>query len=99
MMTLDDLMADLTPEEVIQVNEKVAEMRLDFQLYILREALAKTQKQHAQAMGIAQPSVAAIEARGDDPKIATFKRYVEALGDQLTIDVNMPGGEHVDFTL
>lgn len=60
MRTLDDLMADLTPEELTQVNNKVAEMRLDSQLYKLREALAKTQKQQAKAMGIAQPSVAAI---------------------------------------
>jgi len=63
MKTLDDLMADLTPEELTQVNDKVAEMRLDSQLYKLREALAKTQKQQAEAMGIAQPSVAAIEGR------------------------------------
>jgi hypothetical protein len=70
MKTLDDLMADLTPDELTQVHEKVAAMRLDSQLYKLREALSKTQK-----------------------------RYVEALGGQLTIGVNMPGGEHVDFTL
>lgn len=99
MITLDDFMADLTPEEVAHVNEKVAEMRLDSTLYKLREALAKTQKQQAEAMGITQPSVAAIEARGEDLKIATLKRYVEALGGQLTIGVNMPGGEHLDFTL
>ncbi|MDI9769494.1 XRE family transcriptional regulator [Pantoea dispersa] len=99
MKTLDDLMADLTPDELTQIHEKVAAMRLDSQLYKLREALSKTQKQQAEAMGIAQPSVAAIEGRGDDLKIATLKRYVEALGGQLTIGVNMPGGEHVDFTL
>lgn len=61
MKTLDDLMADLTPEELVQVNAKVAAMRLDSQLYKLREALDKTQKQQAEAMGIAQPSVAAID--------------------------------------
>ncbi|MEB5974932.1 helix-turn-helix domain-containing protein [Pantoea dispersa] len=99
MKTLDHLMADLTPDELTQVHEKVAAMRLDSQLYKLREALSKTQKQQAEAMGIAQPSVAAIEGRGEDLKIATLKRYVEALGGQLTIGVNMLGGEHVDFIL
>jgi len=99
MKTLEDLMADLTPEELVQVNDKVVAMRLDSQLYKLREALQKTQKQQAETMGISQPSVAAIEARGEDLKIATLKRYGEALGGQLTIGVNMPGGQHVDFAL
>jgi hypothetical protein len=39
MKTLEDLMADLTPEELVQVNDKVVAMRLDSQLYKLREAL------------------------------------------------------------
>lgn len=99
MKTLDDLLTELTPAEREQVNEKAAAMRLETQLYKLREALHKTQREQAEAMGISQPSVVAIEGRGEDLKIATLKRYVEALGGQLTIGVDMPGGEHVHFTL
>lgn len=57
MKTLDDLKADLTPNERAPVIKKVAEMRLDSQLYNVREALAITQKQQAEAMGIAPVSV------------------------------------------
>jgi len=99
MKTLDDLLTELTPAERELVNKKAAAMRLESQLYQLREALNKTQREQAEAMGISQPSVVAIEARGADLKIATLKRYVEALGGQLTIGVDMPGGEHVRFTL
>lgn len=99
MKTLDDLRATLTPDEQRQVSDKVAQMRLDTQLFKLREAMEKTQREQATAMGIAQPSVAAIEARGEDLKIATLKRYVEALGGELTLAVNMPGGRRIDFTL
>ncbi|WP_017345652.1 helix-turn-helix domain-containing protein [Pantoea sp. A4] len=99
MKTLDDLRATLTPDEQRQVSDKVAQMRLDTQLFKLREAMEKTQREQATAMGIAQPSVAAIESRGEDLKIATLKRYVEALGGELTLAVNMPGGRRIDFTL
>ncbi|MDO6407058.1 helix-turn-helix domain-containing protein [Pantoea phytobeneficialis] len=99
MKTLNDLKAGLSAESLARIDKKVSEMRLESQLYKLREALDRTQREQAAAMGIAQPSVVAIESRGEDLKIATLKRYVEALGGQLTIGVNMPGGEHVDFTL
>lgn len=99
MKTLDDLRTGLSAESRIRIDEKVSEMRLESQLYKLREALDRTQREQAAAMGIAQPSVVAIEGRGEDLKIATLKRYVEALGGQLTIGVNMPSGEHVNFTL
>jgi hypothetical protein len=48
-------------------------------------------------MNIAQSSVAAMESRGAELKISTLKRYVEALGGELTLGVKMPGGEHVDL--
>ncbi len=97
MKTLDEMLATLTPEEQQQVNERVTQMRLESQLYQLREQLQRTQRQQAAAMNIAQPSVAAIEARGAELKISTLKRYVEALGGELLLGVKMPDGEHVDL--
>jgi len=50
-------------------------------------------------MHIAQSSVAAMEARGAELKISTLKRYIEALGGELTLGVKMPGGQHVDLII
>ena len=50
-------------------------------------------------MGIKQPSLSAIENRGNDLKISTMKKYVEAMGDKLRIDVELPTGKHVGFTV
>lgn len=99
MKTLDQLMTKFTPEQQAEINVRAAEMRLETQLYKLRERLELTQQQQANAMNIAQSSVVAIEKRGAEVKLSTLKRYVEALGGELTVGVNMPGGEHVDFTL
>lgn len=97
MKTLNEMLATLTPEQQQQVDERVTQMRLESQLYKLREQLQRTQRQQAEAMNIAQSSVAAMELRGAELKISTLKRYVEALGGELTLRVKMPGGEHVDL--
>lgn len=99
MKTLDEMLAELTPEQQHQVDERVSQMRLEYQLYQLREQMQRTQRQQAQAMHIAQSSVAAMEARGAELKISTLKRYIEALGGELTLGVKMPGGQHVDLII
>ena len=65
----------------------------------LREALSVSQTEMARQMGIAQPSVAAIEQRGNEMKISTLKRYVEALGGTVRLDVELPDGQRFGFTL
>lgn len=97
MKTLNEMLATLTPDQQQKVDERVTQMRLESQLYKLREQLQRTQRQQAEAMNIAQSSVAAMESRGAELKISTLKRYVEALGGELTLGVKMPGGEHVDL--
>ncbi|RTY53675.1 transcriptional regulator [Pantoea sp. YU22] len=97
--TLDELMQRFSPEQQEKIEEKAAEMRLELQLSKLRERLERTQQEQARAMNIAQSSVAAIEGRGAELKLSTLKRYVEALGGELIIGVNIPGGEQVNYTL
>ncbi len=58
-----------------------------------------SQTEMARQMGIAQPSVAAIEQRGNEMKISTLKRYVEALGGTVRLDVELPDGQRFGFTL
>ncbi|MBV6621017.1 helix-turn-helix transcriptional regulator, partial [Acinetobacter baumannii] len=71
--------------------QKIAdELLLENQLYLIREELEISQKELAENLGIKQPSLSAIENRGNDLKISTMKKYVEAMGGKLRIDVELP---------
>lgn len=51
----------------------------------------------AAAMGVKQPTVAKMEQADNDPRLSTLKRYVAALGGELSIDVTLPTGKRVVF--
>jgi predicted transcriptional regulator len=70
---------------------------LEVGLQMIREELQLSQKALADAMGVRQPAIAQIEQRGNDLKIATLKRYVEAMGGKLSLDVELPTGKRVAF--
>lgn len=97
MKTLEKLLAQQTPDAQARINEKTAALLLETHLYELREALHISQTEMARQLGIAQPSVAAIEQRGNEMKISTLKRYVEALGGTLRFDVQLPDGKNFGF--
>jgi len=48
-------------------------------------------------MGVKQPTVAKIEQPDNDPRLSTLKRYVTALGGEVSIDVTLPTGKRVAF--
>lgn len=50
-------------------------------------------------MGISQPSVANLEKRDHEVKISSLKRYIEALGGKLSLDVELPDGRHIGITV
>ncbi|BEN71748.1 TPA: helix-turn-helix domain-containing protein [Serratia marcescens] len=99
MSTLKQLLASRTPESRRRIEEMAEEMLFEAHLHQLREALNISQQELAKTLGISQPSVAAIEGRGNKLKISTLKRYVEAMGGTLRLDVELPGGKHVGFTV
>jgi predicted transcriptional regulator len=49
------------------------ELLLETQLHLIREELEISQKELAETLGIKQPSLSAIENRGNDLKISTMK--------------------------
>lgn len=61
------------------------------------EKVKKTQVEMAQALGIKQPTVAGMEKPGRDIKLSTLRRYVDAIGGKLNIDVELPDGTHYMF--
>lgn len=66
---------------------------------MLREELNLSQTEMAAAMGVKQPTIAKMEQADNDPRLSTLKRYVAALGGELSIDVKLPTGKRVAFTL
>ncbi len=97
MRTLDEVIAGRSPESQARIKEMTDERVLEVGLKMIREELQLSQKALADAMGVRQPAIAQIEQRGNDLKIATLKRYVEAMGGKLSLDVELPTGKRVAF--
>ncbi len=95
--TLDQLLAAEKPEVVAEAQGKAEEMLLNIHLSELRERVQKTQGEIAQTLGIKQPTVAGMEKPGRDLKLSSLKRYVEATGGKLRLDVELPDGTHYGF--
>lgn len=97
--TLEQLIAEQTPEVVAKAQTLVQEMLLNIHLAERRERVQKTQNEMAQELGLKQPTVAVMEKQGRDIKLLTLKRYVEATGSKLRIDIELPDGSHYGFAL
>ncbi|MDU4094100.1 MAG: XRE family transcriptional regulator [Pantoea sp.] len=97
--SLEQLLADEKAEVVAEAQSIADEIRLNIHLAELREKVQKTQMDMAQALGIKQPTVAGMEKPGRDIKLSTLKRYVEAAGGKLHLNVELPDGSHYDFNL
>ena len=99
MATLKELMAKQSPESQARIAAKVEEMRQTIALHQLREELNISQTEMAAAMGIKQPTLAKMEQADNDPRLSTLKRYVAALGGELSIDVKLPNGNRIAFQI
>ncbi|TFB26069.1 XRE family transcriptional regulator [Lelliottia nimipressuralis] len=99
MATLKELMAQQSTESQERIATKVEEMRRIVALNQLRDELNVSQTELAAAMGVKQPTVAKIEQPGNDPRLSTLKRYVSALGGELSIDVTLPNGKRIAFQI
>lgn len=99
MATLKELMERQSPESQERIHQKTAELRRELALYRIREALEISQTEMSKGMGIAQPTLARMERNGNDPKLSTLKRYVNALGGELSIDVKLPNGKRIVFDI
>ena len=97
--TLQEMLAERSLGSQARIQQLAEVLLLENQLSRIREELEISQKELAQTMGIKQPSLSAIENRGHDLKISTMKKYVEAMGGKLRIDVELPTGKHIGFTV
>lgn len=99
MATLKQLIAQRSPESQERIAARAVEVRQEITLAKLREELHVSQVQLAAALGISQPSVVKMEKVDNDPKLSTLKRYVAALGGELTLDVTLPDGKRIALHL
>lgn len=97
--TLEEMIANEKPH-IVQGAQKVAtETLLNIHLAELREKMKLTQTAMANALGVKQPTISDLEKPGRDLKLSTLKRYIEASGGKLTLDVELPDGTHYEFTV
>ena len=97
--TLKEIMANENPEVVAQAKKLATEMLLNIHLAELREKTELTQREVASAMGVKQPTVAGMEKVGQDIKLSSLKKYIEATGGKLRLDIEMSDGSHFGFSV
>jgi predicted XRE-type DNA-binding protein len=97
--TLDQILASEKPEVVAKTQNAASEMLLNIHLAERRERMYLTQSDIAAALGIKQPTVSDMEQPGRDLRLSSLKRYVEASGGKLRLDVELPDGTHYGFPL
>jgi predicted XRE-type DNA-binding protein len=97
--TLDQLLATEKPDVVANAQKAATEILLNIHLAELRERMSMTQGEIASALGIKQPTVSDMEKPGRDLKLSSLKRYVEAAGGKLRLDVELPDGTHYSFSV
>ncbi|HDX8371662.1 TPA: XRE family transcriptional regulator [Aeromonas dhakensis] len=97
--TLEQMLAAEKPEVVAAAQKAADELRLQINLAELRERVCMTQGDIALALGVTQPTVSLLEKPGRDLKVSSLKRYVEASGGKLRLDVELPDGTHFGFVV
>ena len=96
---LSELMKKADPTIVNAARAQANQMILELRLAQLRQTAEMSQHDIAVALGISQPSVANLEKRGHEVKISSLKRYIEALGGKLSLDVELSDGRHIGINL
>lgn len=97
--SLNQILKSEKPEVVNKATEKADAILLDIHLAEIRALVSRTQVDVAQALGVKQPTVAGMERSGKDLRLSSLKRYVEALGGKVSIDIELPDGQHRSFSL
>lgn len=81
----------MSPEAQQEARSRAEVIMKELPLDELRQAMAFTQEQLAQAMDVNQSSISKIEHQ-TDILVGTLRKFVEAMGGDLEIRVNLPSG-------
>ena len=97
--TLEQILETEKPAVKAQAEAQAKAMLLNIQLAKIRALAQKTQAEMAETLDVKQPTVAGIERVGQDLKLSTLKRYVEAAGGKVRLDIELPDGNHHELLL
>jgi len=97
--TLKQILSQEKPEVVTRAKAMASEILLNIHLAELREKVQLTQNEVAVAMGVKQPTISGMEKNGQDIKLSTLKKYIEAAGCKLNLDIEMSDGSHFGFSI
>ncbi len=97
--TLQEIIDREKPEVVKKAKAIASEILLNIHLAELRERAQLTQNEIAGAMGVKQPTIAGMEKIGQDIKLSSLKKYIEATGGKLNLDIEMSDGSHFGFSV
>ena len=97
--SLEQILETEKPDVVKKAREKADAILIDIHLAEIRALVARTQVDVAQALGVKQPTVAGMERSGQDLRLSSLKRYIEALGGKVSIDIELPDGQHHHVSL
>jgi len=89
MKTLANYIKKLPVAERVAIAEGARQKITALRLQQVREAAGLTQGQVAQRMGVTQASLSRLEHR-PDVKLSNIRKYIEAVGGRLEINVVMP---------
>lgn len=96
---LSELIKKVNPAVVQAARSKADEEVFELRLAQLRQTVEMSQHDLAVELGISQPSVANLEKRGHEVKISSLKRYIEALGGKLSLDIEFTDGRHIGINV
>jgi DNA-binding XRE family transcriptional regulator len=97
--TLDQILEREKPKVVANARKEADAILLNIHLAEVRTLLHKTQSDLATALGVKQPTVAGMEKAGQDLKLSSLKKYIEAAGGKVRLDIELPNGNHHGFSL
>lgn len=82
----------MRPEQRVQVEQKVEQMRHEMALHELREARRLTQAALGETLHVDQSAVAKMERR-TDMYVSNLRRFVQAMGGELHVVARFPEGD------
>lgn len=88
--TLDEILTTEMPDVVTQAREKAEQMRLEIHINQLREVLTQSGT---------EPMICDQDPSIQDITLMELKRWIEAAGGKLQLNVEMPNGSQISFAV
>lgn len=96
---LEQILQDENPQVVRAAKDSASQMLGNIHLAKMRERMKMLQSDIATTLGAQQPTVSGMEQRGRDLRLSYLKRYFEASGGKVRLDIELPDGSHHKFCL